>query len=255
MELNITRTRLAALTITGAAIDDASGWILLASVAAVVRARFDPTDTVIMVAETLAFALVMVLIVKPLAIRWARHTLTRHHGELSVTALAILPAAILLCAVATNLIGIFAIFGAFFLGAVLSAEAGLRRAVNRRLHDLVTAFFVPIFFTYTGLRTDIGTLNSAGLWLVCGLVLAAAIIGKFGGCGLAAWAGGLSRREAACVGALMNTRGLMSLVVINVGYDLGVIPQSVFCMLVLMALVTTLMTTPMILWLKRGTEL
>src|SRR5262249_27773689 len=120
MELNITRTRLAALTITGAAIDDASGWILLASVAAIVRARFDPTDTLIMVGETIAFALVMVLIVKPLLVRWARHTLARHQGELSVTALAVLLAAILLCAVATNLIGIFAIFGAFFLGAVLS---------------------------------------------------------------------------------------------------------------------------------------
>src|SRR5262249_57723678 len=106
MELNITRTRLAALTITGAAIDDASGWILLASVAAIVRARFDPTDTLIMVGETIAFALAMVLIVKPLAIRWARHTLTRHHGELGVTALAILLPAIFLCAVATTLLPI-----------------------------------------------------------------------------------------------------------------------------------------------------
>jgi hypothetical protein len=141
------------------------------------------------------------------------------------------------------------------MGAVLSGEHEFRDAVARRLRDLVTAFFLPIFFTYTGLRTNVGTLGSAELWLLCGGVLAAAVVGKFGGCGLAAWASGFRPREAACIGVLMNTRALMELIVINVGYELRVIPPSVFCMLVLMALITTVMTTPILLRVMRGTEL
>jgi Kef-type K+ transport system membrane component KefB len=123
------------------------------------------------------------------------------------------------------------------------------------MRDFMSAFFLPIFFTYTGLRTDVGTLESGQLWMLCGLVSAAAIVGKFGGCGLAAWFSGFSGREAACIGAMMNCRALMELIVINVGYELGVIPKSAFCMLVLMALLTTFMTTPVLLWLMRGTEL
>jgi Kef-type K+ transport system membrane component KefB len=255
VELNITRTRLGAITISAAAVDDATGWILLAAVAALVRAEFDPARTLLMVVETVAFALAMVFVARPLLRFWVRRALRRGGGEIGLNALAILLAVLFACAIATNLIGIFAIFGAFYLGAVLSDEPSFREAVVRRLHDLVTAFFVPIFFTYTGLRTNIGTLDSGALWLLAGLVLAAAVVGKLAGCGLAAWLGGLPAREAACVGALMNTRGLMELIVINVGKDLGVIPDSVYCMLVLMALATNLMTTPLVLWLMRGTEL
>jgi len=116
-------------------------------------------------------------------------------------------------------------------------------------------FFLPLFFAYSGLRTDVGSLGSASLWLLCGLVLLAAVVGKATGCGLAAWLTGHRRREAACVGVLMNTRGLMALVVINLGKDLGVVPDSVFCMLILMALATTALTTPLLLRLMRGTEL
>src|SRR5262249_44916622 len=152
-------------------------------------------------------------------------------------------------------IGIFAVFGAFFLGAVLSGEHAFRQAVGRQLRDFVTAFFLPLFFAYTGLRTDVGSLGSATLWALGGLVLAAAVVGKFGGCGLAAWLSGLPAREAACVGAMMSTRGLMALIVVNLGKDLGVVPDRVFCMLVLMALLTTVMTTPLLLRLMPGTEL
>jgi len=255
VELNITRTRLGAITIAAAAVDDATGWILLAAVAALVRAEFDPARTLLMIVETVAFALAMVWLARPLLRAWVRRALRRGGSEIGLNTLAILLAVLFGCAIATNLIGIFAIFGAFYLGAVLSGEPNFREAVSRRLHDLVTAFFVPIFFTYTGLRTNIGTLDSGVLWLLAGLVLAAAVLGKLAGCGLAAWLGGLPAREAACVGALMNTRGLMELIVINVGKDLGVIPDSVYCMLVLMALATNLMTTPLVLRLSRGTEL
>jgi Kef-type K+ transport system membrane component KefB len=255
MELNITRTRLGAVTIAAAAVDDAAGWILLAAVAAVVRAQFDPAGIVWMAAETLGFTLVMALAARPLLRAGATWALRRGDGELSVNALALVVAVLFGCAVVTNRIGIFAVFGAFILGAVMSGAPGFREAVQRKLRDVVTAFFVPVFFAYTGLRTDVGSLVSWELWLLCGLVVTAAVAGKLGGCGLAARLSGYSGRESACVGALMNTRGLMALIVINLGKDLGVVPDSVFCMLVLMALVTTLVTAPLVLRLMRGTEL
>lgn len=255
MELNITQTRLGTITIAAAAVDDACGWTLLATVTAVVQSRFEPLATVRMIAETLGFTAIMIFLARPLLSAWLRRSLRHHGGELTINSLAMLLAAVLICALVTNLIGIFAIFGAFLLGAMLSGERELRRAVARRLQDVVTAFFLPIYFTYTGLRTDVGTLESWPLWGWCGLVLGAAVVGKLGGCGLAAWQGGFSLREAACVGTLMNARGLMELIVINLGKDLGVVPDRVYCMLVLMALTTTVMTTPLLLRLMPGTEL
>lgn len=255
MELNITRTRIGAVTITSAAFDDATGWIVLAAVSAMVRADFDPFASLRMIALTAGFALVMIFVVRPMLRRWIRYALRSGDGELGVNSLAILLVVMFLCSIATNLIGIFAIFGAFTLGAVLSDEHEFRTAVVRQLRNVVTAFFLPIFFTFTGLNTDIGTLETAELWLFAGAVSAVAIVGKFGGCTLAARTSGFPICEAACIGIMMNTRGLMELIVINVGYELKVIPQSVFCMLVMMALLTTVMTTPILLRLMRGSEL
>src|SRR5262249_23758665 len=173
LELNITRTRLGAITISAAAVDDAAGWILLATVAAIVQAQFRVLELVLMVGATAAFALGMGFLVRPVLCAWLRRVLEHNRGELSVNALALVLVLVLLCAVATNLIGIFAIFGAFLLGAVLSGEEGFREALSRRLRDFVTAFFLPIFFTYTGLHTNVSSLGSLGLWLWCALVLAA----------------------------------------------------------------------------------
>jgi Kef-type K+ transport system membrane component KefB len=253
LELGITRTPLGAITISAAALDDAVGWILLASIAAVVRSAFDPLDTLFMAAQTVAFALVMTFLVRPVLRPVVRRML--RGGELDLNALALLLAVLFLCALATNRIGIFAVFGAFFLGAILSGDEAFRQAVNRRLSDFVSVFFLPLYFAYTGLRTDIGSLHSWQLWLIAAAVSAMAVLGKFGGCAVAAWMSRYRWREAACIGALMNTRGLMALVVINLGKDLGVVPASVYCMLILMALVTTLVTTPLVLWLMPGTEL
>jgi Kef-type K+ transport system membrane component KefB len=155
-------------------------------------------------------------------------------------------------AMITNLIGIFSIFGAFMMGAVLFDQEKFRRAVALRLHDFVYVFFVPIFFMYTGLRTDIGTMSGPLMWELCVLVIAVAILAKGGGCALASRLSGLSWQESASMGVLMNTRGLMELVVLNVGYDLGVIPKSMFFILTLMAVVTTYMTAPL---LKKLTSL
>lgn len=255
MELQITRTRVGSITITAAAVDDAVGWILLASVAAVVRSNFDPLETLRMAGLTVAFALVMFLAVRPVLVRYFRTALRASGGELGATPFAVLLVALLLSALATNLIGIFAVFGAFALGAALSDQEELRHAVASKLHDVVTGFFVPVFFTYTGLRTDVTGIQTAAMWLVLVGVVAAAVAGKLVGCGLAARASGFSWKESGIVGAMMNARGLMALIAINVGYELGVVPRSLFSVLVLMALVTTALTTPLLLWLRRGTEI
>jgi len=255
LEFNITRTRLATITISAAAVDDATGWILLAAVSAMVRSQFQIMETLQMIGLTIGFVLAMLFIVRPIMVRWIRWSMKRHDGGLGLNAMTILLIVIFLCSMATSTIGIFAIFGAFVLGAVLSDQGVFREAVTRELRSFVTVFFLPIFFTYTGLRTDIDTLNSGMLWMIAGAVIAAAVLGKFGGCAIAARVSGNAWRESLCVGAMMNTRGLMELIVINVGYNLGIIPRSVFCMLVFMALVTTFMTTPLLKVLKRGTEL
>jgi len=254
-ELNVQRTRLGTVTMTAAAINDAVGWVMLAAVAALARATFDPADTALMVAETVGFALLVALVVRPLAVRYFAWSLRGNAGSLSFNALAVLVVLMLLCAVATNLIGIFAIFGPFLLGVALSDQPGFRAAVTARLRDLVTVFFLPVFFTYTGLRTEVTSVAGVAGWLTLLGVLVAAVSGKLGGCALAARASGMTWRESLIVGAMMNTRGLMELIVINVGYELGVIPKSLFAALVIMAVVTTVMTTPLLLLLRRGTEI
>jgi Kef-type K+ transport system membrane component KefB len=255
VELNINRTRIGSLTISAAAADDASGWIILAMVTALARSTFDPRKVALMVLETGGFAVVMLWIVRPLLEKWTAYHLRTNQGELSAAGLAITLIIIFLAAVVTNLIGIFSIFGAFFIGGLLYDQREFREAIQRRMRDFVTVFFLPIFFTYTGLRTDIGTMAGASLWVMCGLVLLTAFVGKFGGCSLAARLNGLPWREASMIGVMMNTRALMELIVINIGFELGIIPKSLFFMLVFMAVVTTYVTTPVLRRLVRSSEL
>lgn len=253
IELGVNRTKLGAIVISAAAVDDAIGWILLATVAAVVRSGFEPQGMAVMVGETVAFALFVFFAVRPLFVRYLRVALGE--GEPSASVLAVALTVLFACAIVTNAIGIFAIFGAFLFGASLSDQVRFREVVGARLRDLVNSLFVPIFFTYTGLQTELRGVGGGAMPLIFAGVLFAAVVGKFGGCGVAARLSGLSGRESTIVGVLMNTRALMELIVINVGYGLGVIPPSLFAMLVLMALITTVMTTPILLALRRGTEL
>lgn len=246
MELRMNRSLIGSLTITAAAIDDAMGWVLLALVTAISQAAFDPWKFGRMVGGVLLFGAVMYFVVRPVAIRWIGATLQRGAGALSLNALAVVLLLIFVSAICTNLIGIFSIFGAFLLGAILSDQPEFVAAVRNRLSDFVTVFFLPIFFTYTGLRTDIGTMTGMDLWLLCGLVLLAATAGKLGGCTLAARWNGFSWRDASIIGVMMNTRALMELIVINIGFELGIIPRSVFFMLVFMAIFTTYMTAPVL---------
>lgn len=257
VEWGAARTRVATIAISSAAMDDAMGWILLATIAAFVRAGQASeawTTGVVMAIETLGLLALLVIVVRPLALRWVRSSLDAHGGEVSLMLLSGVLVFAFACAVLTSLIGIFAIFGAFLAGAILSGETRLATGIQSRMRHFVTAFFLPVFFAYTGTRTRIGSLAGMETAMMALMVLACAVAGKFIGCGLAARLSGFGWREAGCIGVLMNTRALMELIVINVGKDLGVVPDELFTMLVLMALATTVMTTPAILWLARGTD-
>lgn len=255
IELNIQRTRIGSITISAAAVDDAVGWVLLAIVTAVVRAEFVPGRFALMIGAAAAYTVFVLLIARPLLRRWVRAAMQKHGGELSLRTLAMLLILVFGSAAITNAIGIFSVFGAFLLGAALYDEEEFREAVRRALGGFVLAFFLPIFFAYTGLRTDIGTITGSALWFICALVLLAAVVGKFGGCAAGARLAGFTATDSAIVGALMNTRGLMELVVVNIGFDLGVIPSSVYFMLVMMAVVTTYMTAPMVRRLAAHSDL
>jgi Kef-type K+ transport system membrane component KefB len=148
----------------------------------------------------------------------------------------------------TDLIGLHAVFGAFVMGAALPRGAVVRDTVNR-IQPLAVALLLPLFFTYSGLNTRIGLLNSGYLWLMCGLVMLAAVLGKGVACWLAARASGLPNREALGIGTLMNARGLMELIIINIGLQRGVISPELFAILVIMAVLTTLMASPLFDWL------
>ncbi len=254
IEMGLQHTALGALVIAAAACDDAVGWTLLAAVSALATGNFEPAAIVRMVGATLAFAAAMLFVVRPLLLpRLERAVASDGEPRLSLGALSLVLAVLFAAAWVTSRIGIFAIFGAFLLGASLSGVPRVRQAVTRHLSDFVTVFFLPIFFTFTGLRTNVGSLDSPEAWGWCAAVFAVAVVGKWGGCGLAARLSGVPAGEAACVGVLMNTRALMELIVINVGMDLGVIPPAVYCMLVFMAVGTTLMATPLAARLLRRT--
>ena len=255
IELNITRTRIGALTISAAAMNDAIGWTILALITAIVRSTFDPVKLATMIGSVVAYGLIMGFVVRPIVTRWSAWSLKKNGGELSLNSLAVLLVLVLVSSAITNWIGIFSLFGGFMMGAIFYDQTDLRDAIHRRLNDFVTTFFLPIFFTYTGLRTDVGSMAGGKLWLFCGLVLLAAVVGKYGGCKVAAQWNGVPRREASIIGVMMNARGLTELIVINVGYELGILPKTVFFMLVLMAVATTYMTTPVLRRLFPGSEL
>lgn len=243
LELGITRTPLGVVTITAAAANDVVGWFVLAVITALTAAAFSPGDTALRIGAFLLYAAVCWWGMRPLL----KAYIQRHQGDaaLGQTLLAVLLALIFLSAICTYLIGIFAIFGGFMLGVLLHDEPALVEAWDQKVADLIAVLFLPIFFTYTGLRTEIGALDGEG-WAWCALIVAVATFGKFAGSYWAARAAGMDAQNARCVGIMMNTRALMELIVLNVGYDLGVIPAPVFTMLVIMAVVSTVITMPLL---------
>jgi Kef-type K+ transport system membrane component KefB len=245
MELGITRTRLGAIAITAAAMDDLTGWTLLAVVSALATAQFTMGSFVIKVGLLAAYLAVCHFVVRPLLKRLiASFKLTGDHLPHDLIAIIIM--LIFVSGLITYQLGVFVIFGGFVAGMMLHDQHEFVAAWKKTVSHFVTVFFLPIFFTFTGLRTNVNGLNSAGLWGWCLVIIGAATVGKFVGCAGAARVCGLSWADSGCLGIMMNTRALMELVVINVGYDLGVIPPNVFTMLVLMAIFSTIVTAPVL---------
>jgi Kef-type K+ transport system membrane component KefB len=252
MELDMTRTSLGVIAISAAAINDVVGWLLLAMVSALTLAHFSLIAFAVRIGLLAAFLGIAWWLVRPLLLRVVRSYNPAANG-LSGNLLGLILALIFLSAMTTYKIGIFAIFGGFLMGVMLHDEPALVQAWKQRVGEFVVVFFLPIFFTYTGLRTNIGALDTVLLWFWCLLLIALATLGKFGGCYLASRLAGLNRHESKVIGVMMNTRALMELIVINIGYDLGVISQNLFTMLVLMAIFSTVITTPLLRrWLPRA---
>jgi len=238
----MTQTRLGALALTCAAIGDVTAWCLLAFAVGVVNGAAH--NAIFVGILTVAFIAVMFLVVKP---RFERLAHATQGGEQPTQrAVSITLISLLVAALGTEAIGVHAIFGAFLLGAVIPHDSPLARSLHRGIVDLVTILFMPAFFAFTGMRTQVGLLAGGYEWLVCGGIIVVATLGKFGGTAIAARFNGLDGRHSMALGALMNTRGLMEVIVLNVGLDLGIISPTLFTMLVLMALVTTVMTIPLL---------
>lgn len=239
----VQRTPLGVTALTCAAVDDVSAWTLLAFVVSVASAQVG--DAAWTLGYVLGYLLIMFVGVRPLLARFAAHEDAKT-GPLSQSALAVVTVGLLLSAVATEAAGIHALFGAFLLGALLPHDGRLAENIRLRLEDMVVVLFLPAFFAFTGMRTQISLVSGSTDWLFCGLIILVATMGKFGGSFLAARLTGLGWRESTALGILMNTRGLMELVVLNVGLDMGVLSPTLFAMLVIMALVTTFATTPIL---------
>jgi Kef-type K+ transport system membrane component KefB/nucleotide-binding universal stress UspA family protein len=243
-ERNLIRTHVGVIAIACAAINDVAAWTILAVLIAVVRSDAAATPIWLTLAGSGAYALVMVFVVRR-ALRWLE-SFYHSRGRLTQDALALTLLLLLASAWTTEWLGIHALFGAFLFGAVMPKDPGLVHDITEKLEDVTVVFLLPLFFAFTGLRTSIGLVSGAEQWLFAGLILFVAVAGKFGGAALAARLTGMGWRESAALGVLMNTRGLMELVILTIGLDLGVISPTLFAMMVMMALATTFMTTPLL---------
>jgi Kef-type K+ transport system membrane component KefB len=247
-ERGLTNTRLGTIAITCAAADDITAWCLLAIVIAVVKAGAIGASVYILL-HTVIYVAVMVFAVRPLL----RYIMARRpESKLAQrSTLALIFIIMLLSAWCSEVIGIHALFGAFIAGVIMPNNWDFRKLMINKIEDVALVLLLPLFFVFTGLRTQVGLLNDASLWLTCLLIIVVAVVGKFGGSALAARYTGETVKDSLAIGALMNTRGLVELVVLNIGYDLGILSPQVFTMLVIMALVTTFMTNPLLNLINR----
>jgi Kef-type K+ transport system membrane component KefB len=237
-------TTMGTVALGAGAIDDAAAWCLLAVVLASFDGVFSKATTNIL--GGIGYVSLTLLVIRPLLARWARRV--EQSGQLSDRGLVICLILLALGAWFTDAIGLHAVFGAFVMGVAMPRGL-VSRSLIERIQPLTVALLVPLFFTYSGLNTQIGLLNSGYLWLMTGLVLVAAIGGKGVACWLAARSTGIPDREALGIGILMNARGLMELIIINIGLQRGIISPALFATLVIMAVVTTLMASPLFEWL------
>jgi Kef-type K+ transport system membrane component KefB len=243
-ERRMAKTYLGTTAIACAAVDDASAWVILAFVVATARAT-SLASTTFCLGLVLVFVALMLFVVRPQLPRWLdfeqMEGSNSKRGGMAAVLLILFTSAL-----ATELIGIHALFGAFLAGVVMPQKKEFREYLIVRLENFSSLFLLPLFFAFSGLRTHVGLLNDATGWLVCLAILGVAILGKLGGTMLTARMTGMTWNDSFALGALMNTRGLVELVALNIGYDLGILPPRIFAMLVIMALVTTFLTGPLL---------
>ncbi|WP_313374092.1 cation:proton antiporter [Chishuiella sp.] len=242
-ERGIHKTKLGTVVITCAAADDITAWCILAVVIAIVKAG-DFGSALFVIGLAVLYVLFMIKIVRPFLFRIS--TIYPTKSTLTRPIIAIFFLVLILSSYATEVIGIHALFGAFMAGAIMPENMKFRNVFIEKVEDVAVVVLLPLFFVYTGLRTEIGLLNDPYLWKITGLIILVAVVGKFVGSAIAAKFVGQSWRNSAIIGALMNTRGLMELIVLNIGYDLGVLDAQIFAMMVIMALLTTFMTGPIL---------
>jgi Kef-type K+ transport system membrane component KefB len=240
-ERGIQKTKLGTIVITCAAADDITAWCILAAVIAIVKAG-SLTSSLFVIVLAIAYVLLMIKGVRPFLKRIGELYPTKE--TLSKPIIAIFLLVLILSSYLTEIIGIHALFGAFMAGAIMPDKIKFRDIFIEKVEDVAMILFLPLFFVFTGLRTEIGLINDIELWKLTGWIIVVAVAGKFLGSAVAAKFVGQNWKDSLTIGALMNTRGLMELVVLNIGYDLGVLSPEMFSMMVIMALVTTFMTGP-----------
>lgn len=254
-ERNLIGTQLGTLTITCAAVDDVTAWCILAAITGIVRAQHTQLALWQMLLGMAAYFAVMLFAIKPLMRSLAAGRESRAAGgdgtngtAATDKVLAVLLVCMLASSWATEWLGIHALFGAFFAGAIMPKEMNFAEGIRTKLRPLVVVLLLPLFFAFTGLRTSIGLIIAPSMIVFCALIFLVAVAGKFGGSMVAARVMGMPWRESAAIGILMNTRGLIELVILNIGLDIGVLTPPLFSMMVVMAVGTTLMTTPLLSW-------
>lgn len=254
-EKGLTRSKLGAMALTCAAADDLTAWCILAAVIALVK-----SGSSLSVLYTIFFSLIYVIgmlkVLHPMLEKLGHIYTSRKKMQTPIIALIFM--ILILSSYITSIIGIHALFGAFIAGVVMPSSINFRTILIEKIEDVSIILLLPLFFVITGLRTQIGLLNEGHLWVTFGWILLVAVAGKFGGSAFAARIVGQTWKDSLSIGVLMNTRGLMQLIVLNIGYDLGILSPQIFAMMVLMALVTTLMTGPaldLIHWMLPDKEL
>ena len=243
-ERDMLQSRLGTVAIACAAVDDVTGWCILAYIVLLIRSAHTATPIWLTVGGLIAFALIMIYVVRRLLRRF--ETIYQERGAVSENVMALMLLLVLASALCTEWLGLHLLFGAFLMGAIMPKEPKFVRYVLDRFETITVTLLLPLFFAFTGLRTNIGLVKGQEMWIYCALIILVATTGKLGGSMLASWIAGMPLREAAGLGTLMNTRGLMELVILNIGLDIKVISPALFSMMVIMALFTTFMTSPVL---------
>jgi Kef-type K+ transport system membrane component KefB len=244
IERNMMNSSLGTVAIACAAVDDVTGWCILAYIVVLIRAAHQTTSIWVTLGGILLFAVVMIY-----GVRFLLRGLERSfhkRGEISENRMAFLLLLALASALCTERLGIHLLFGSFLMGTIMPKEPKFVRYVLDRFETITVTLLLPLFFAFTGLRTNVGLLKGPVMWFYCGLIILVAAVGKLGGSMTAARLSGMAWREAAGLGTLMNTRGLMGLVILDIGLDIKIISPALFSMMVVMALVTTFMAVPLL---------